>query len=55
MTETLKTLSKKHPKWKNLPIVIYRTDGTVDYVGSAGMVYVSKGNEGEDVLVFSTN
>jgi hypothetical protein len=42
MIETLETLLKKHPEWKKLPIVVYRPDGTIHYVGGSGTVYPSK-------------
>jgi len=55
--ETLKTLLKKHPEWKDLPIVVYRKDGLYDYVGENGSAY--EGNDYSEnerkVLVFSAN
>jgi hypothetical protein len=68
MIETLKTLLEKHPEWADLPIVVYRPDGTTHYIGGSGYCYSSKDYEdfeevGEEeikkrpdnVLVFSPN
>jgi hypothetical protein len=65
MTETLRTLIEKHPEWANLPIVVYRTDGSYDFIGCSGSIYTGECTEEdkianpeiktESVLVFSGN
>lgn len=60
---TLRSLMQEHPEWADLPIVVYKPDGTHDYVGGAGNVYEfdpkKEGCEGVDgcerVLVFAAN
>ena len=52
MVETLKTLMKKF-KW-DIPLAVYNKDGSLDYIGQSGMVYLSE-DDGEPVIVFSGN
>lgn len=53
---TLRSLIEQHPEWADLPIVVYREDGSYDWVGHSGDVYTDK-DEDEDatVLVFAGN
>lgn len=61
MTTTLKKLYEEYPEWHDLEIVVYKSDGTYDFVGilEAGSVYVDDEYEEEGVitpvLVFSAN
>jgi hypothetical protein len=54
--QTLRKLITEHPEWSDLPIVVYRPDGTLWYIGANGLVYPSHDHEEKiDVLVFSPN
>lgn len=53
--ETLKSLLEKHPEWANLPIVVSREDGNIDYIGASGLVFELTTDDNEKVLVFSGN
>jgi hypothetical protein len=56
---TLRQLLEQHPEWADLPMVIARGDGDVDWVGAAGMVYPGLCEESDTttttVLVFAPN
>ena len=56
---TLKELLDANPDWADLPIVVYREDGTYDYVGGAGSAYrhkeTTEDGESIDVVVFAGN
>jgi len=51
---TLRTLMKEHPEWADLPIAVYREDGSYDYVGGSGAVYHTEDGE-DEILVFTGN
>lgn len=53
--ETLATLIEKYPQWKDLPIVVFCSDGGYDYIGKSGLVYEDACTEEESVLVFTGN
>jgi hypothetical protein len=46
---TLRALVEAHPEWLDLELGILCSDGTVDFVGAAGSVYVAPYNEDESV------
>lgn len=52
---TLQELYDKNPHWRNMPLVVYRNDGGIDYVGQSGAVYEGEGHDGELVIVFAGN
>ena len=51
---TLEKLYKENPEWRDLPIAIYRNDGSYDYIGAGGVIYESEDEEGK-ILVFAGN
>ena len=61
MAQTLRELLEEHPEYADLPVAIYRSDGTYHYINRSGSVYIHKDRiktpdepEGP-VLVFSPN
>lgn len=59
---TLRDLLAAHPDWADLPIVITREDGEMDYVGLVELGYLGAGDvsttvssTGEPVLAFTPN
>lgn len=56
MATTLRKLLEENPDWIDLDIALMREDGSLDYVGDSGLVWVQPGEDGTArVLVFSTN
>jgi hypothetical protein len=54
---TLNQILKAHPEWGDLDVVVYRSDGSYDYVGASGAVYEApdENEENRRVLVFAGN
>jgi len=62
---TLRELIEQHPEWADLPIAVYRTDGSLDYIDASGTAYVGEDwpddvedvveGTGNPVLVFAGN
>lgn len=60
--KTLKQILEEHPEWENLPVAIHRSDGSYDFVGESGSVYVNDEYFDDDnpedkisVVVFAPN
>lgn len=53
---TLNELLRKHPEYGDLPVVVAREDGYLDYLSGSAMVYPSYDEDEKiEILVFSGN
>ena len=58
---TLREILEAHPEWADIPIAIYRADGTYDFLGGGGTVYLDDkyseddGTKHTEVIVFAGN
>lgn len=39
---TLNSIIKEHPEWGNLPLVVYKDDGSYSYVDVASTIYTAQ-------------
>lgn len=52
---TLQELYDNNPQWRSKHLVLYRSDGEIEYVGASGSVYEGPGIDGEPVVIFAGN
>lgn len=45
--KTLRDIVETHPEWLDLPVVVYQSDGTYDWLDGSAAVYVAEAVERE--------